>query len=85
MKANHNLPLPRVHSESRIPDTARAMDGIILGDKVYELSVNTDPDVCERCALADKDGNNCRAPHWLNCNCVILKFSQSLTDKINKK
>lgn len=58
------------------------MNGIIIAGKVYELSINTDPEVCERCAL--NKGNKCNAPHWLNCNYIVLEYSQSLTDKLNK-
>lgn len=57
------------------------LNAIVIEDKVYELSRNSDPDVCERCALANS--NTCNAPHWLNCNCIILEYSQSLTDKLN--
>lgn len=37
------------------------LNGIIINGKVYELSVNTDPDVCEQCALTK--GDKCNAPH----------------------
>lgn len=59
------------------------LNGIIIDGAVYELSVNTNPEECERCAL-NKD-NRCNAPHWLDCNCIVLHFSPELTDKLNNK
>ena len=59
------------------------LNAIVIEGKVYELFKNTDPDVCERCALSN--GKRCIAPHWYNCNCTALKYSQSLTDKLNGK
>ena len=58
------------------------INGIILDGRVYELFVNTDPKVCGGCEL----GNNgrCYAPHWIDCNNVLFRFSPTLTDKLNK-
>lgn len=73
---------PTEACQQKALERAAKMNGIIINGKVYELSVNTDPDVCERCALSN--GNSCEAPHWLNCNCITLKFSKPLTAKLNK-
>lgn len=59
------------------------LNGIIIDGKVYELSVDTYPDACECCALAN--GDRCDAPHWLNCNNIVLSHSQSLTNKLKEK
>ena len=65
------------------------LNGIILNGKVYE-AVLDDTDSCEECVFVDREIGCCRKSYCTSFipsygkSPYIFRYSQSLTDKLNK-
>lgn len=68
------------------------MNGIIIDNEIYVAEVGFDHTQCDRCDLADicdkyfnnpEDTYPCKL--FAPCNKVYFRYSQPLTDKLNKE
>lgn len=68
------------------------MNGIIIDGKVYEAEIGFDPNQCTHCDLSEicdkyfddtMESYPCRM--FAPCNKTYFRYSQTLTDKLNRE